>query len=378
MSDAYEIVQYRPEFKEQVLVLQQDLWRSDVALHRAYFEWKYEQNPYVPEPLVYLAMHRGVVVGMRGMCGTKWQVGCPPTTFVMPHAADLVIAPEHRNQGLFTRLMTAAFEDLAQRGYECVITLSAGEVTTFGSLAMGWKSVGPMALVAWHGAHALVSRRIRRAVGRMPFFRRYANARPFLARCERQPFVHFDRARARSLARTHRFVTLTRTPRPAAMAHLVERIPYDGRIRPFRDSEFFAWRFRDPANECRFLYWERGQLEGYLVLNRPRFHKPSDFGVHILDCEATAEETRADLLAAAVAKGKFADLRSWTISLPESTKRVLEALGFTPIDPSRRKRGFPVALLRPVRDADLGGTWTIAGRQLLDIGNWDLRMICSF
>jgi GNAT superfamily N-acetyltransferase len=374
MGEAYEVTNYRPDFKDQVLELQKHLWSPDTNLNRAYFEWKYEQNPYVSDPLIYLALHHGKVVGMRGMCGAKWQVGCPPITFDMPYADDLVIAPEHRNRGLFTRIMKAACDDLAHRGYKFVISFGGRQITVIGSLTMGWKSVGSMAPVGFHARYPAVFRKVRGAIRRLPYFWQFANTRVFFSRCERQPFVHLDR-KAYRVKRVNRFVSLSRIPRPAPMAQVVDCLPCDGRIRHLRDTEYFAWRFRNPKQDYRFLYWEGHQLEGYLVLQQGVPAGTDNFRVQIMDWEGATEEARSGLLSAAVGRGRFAELAIWTISLPADTMRLLRNMGFTPIDLPHRERGHPTALVRPVRDEDLTGNWIIDDRRLLDVGNWDLRML---
>ncbi len=140
MAANYEIVKYAPRFKRQVAELQGHLWGPNVALNLRYLEWKHEENPYVDEPLVYLAFHGGELVGMRSMFGARWEAGS--REFLIPCAADLVIAPEHRDRGLFPRIMEATLEDLALRGYEYVFNMSAGTVTRLASLTMGWRGIG--------------------------------------------------------------------------------------------------------------------------------------------------------------------------------------------------------------------------------------------
>ena len=46
---SYEIVKYDSEYKNQLIGLQKLLWSPDVAVNAAYFEWKYERNPYSDE-----------------------------------------------------------------------------------------------------------------------------------------------------------------------------------------------------------------------------------------------------------------------------------------------------------------------------------------
>ncbi|MFB3817858.1 MAG: GNAT family N-acetyltransferase [Candidatus Methylomirabilales bacterium] len=371
-ADPYAVVRYRPEFKPQVVELQTQLWSKSADLNRAYFDWKYEQNPHAREPLVYLAVHEGRVVGMRGMCPLKWQAGDPPATFLMPYADDLVVAPGHRNRGLVTRIMTTAFADLAMRGYTHAVSLSTGQVTVLGSLAMGWKSVGPLAPLAHRGPHARATQRVRRFLYGRRLLWRLAESPLWAPRCLREPFLHLDRALRWRRGRLGRHVSGSRSPRPAEMADLVARLPYDGRIRHVREAEYFAWALRNPKQEFRFLYWSDRRLEGYLVLQRYHPAGPDDCRVNIMDWEASTPEARRDLLHAALRTGRFPQLACQTLAFPGPALTLLEDAGFTPIDVQSTARGWPALLVRPV---GTGSDWTLAGRPLLDAASWDLRKL---
>src|SRR5438045_1584051 len=117
MNLEYEIVRYGPEFRPQVVELQTHLWSPDVALNSACLEWKHERNPYMKTPFIHLGLSAGRVVGMRGIYGAKWQIGCPAQTFLAPGAGDLVSAPDHRNSGLVAKIMETAADDLVDSGY---------------------------------------------------------------------------------------------------------------------------------------------------------------------------------------------------------------------------------------------------------------------
>ncbi|HKZ41902.1 MAG TPA: hypothetical protein VJ044_13135, partial [Candidatus Hodarchaeales archaeon] len=56
MDSKYTMANYQPEFKKQVVELQKHLWSPSAALNAAYLEWKYERNPYLDTPLIYLAL----------------------------------------------------------------------------------------------------------------------------------------------------------------------------------------------------------------------------------------------------------------------------------------------------------------------------------
>jgi hypothetical protein len=109
----YELIRYDPRFKDQILSLQTALWSEDLAMNAAYFEWKYERNPYLDPPLIYLGLHDGKVVGMRGMMGARWRVG---------RSGDILIA------------------------IPFVTSFSASRVVYFAALTMEWRFLGPYGL----------------------------------------------------------------------------------------------------------------------------------------------------------------------------------------------------------------------------------------
>ena len=373
----YEIVKYCPEFKKQVVQLQTYLWNSDVALNAAYLEWKYEHNPYMKAPFIHLAVSEGQVIGMRGLYGAKWQIGCPSQTFVGPCAGDLVIAPAHRNRGLVTKIMQAAADDLADSGYAYVFNLSAGLATQLGSLTTGWRSAGPVETVWFRSLRT----RGREYTSHLRFVRRFANRLLVPSSAKKQPFYFLDGKSTQRRCEAGSYVSVEPAPRPKAMAELVERIGSDGRLRQVRDQEYFAWRFQSPLSRYRFLFWGDATLEGYLVLQTYVHGK----GISIVDWEATNIKVRADLLQTAMQWGKFDELTIWTATLPAEVKTLLRNAGFRILGKTESiGRAYsvsaprPTVLLRAVRRDMLKETdWIMAQRRLLDLDNWDLRMIYS-
>src|SRR5262245_17100141 len=140
----YEFVRYEPLLKPLIIELQTNLWSPSLALNASYFEWKYERNPYLREPLIYLAMCGGKPVGMRGFFGLQWEGGSPTRRTTCLYADDMVIAPEHRSKGLMSKIMSSAFGDLSVGTYSYAFNLSAGPITLRSSLSMGWRSAGWM------------------------------------------------------------------------------------------------------------------------------------------------------------------------------------------------------------------------------------------
>ena len=365
---SHEIVRYTPDLKGAVLKLQTHLWGPDPALNAAYLEWKYDRNPYLDTPFIHLALCGGRVVGMRGMYGAKWEIGWPPEAFVGPCAGDLVIAPEHRNRGLVARILEAAADDLAERGYRYAFNLSGGLATQLASLTTGWRSLGAVERATRRSGDSTARDHLRSA------------EHPSTA--EHRPFDSLDEDSVLRRDEAGGQVSVETAPWPVRMAELVERIGGDGRLRQVRDAEYFAWRYQNPRSLYRFLFWEDSRIEGYLVLQTPAFRTGRP--VTIVDWEATDARARAGLLQAAVRWGHFDHLAIWSATLSTAAKAILREAGFRLVDgpPSigraRRERASRQTVLVAAARRDLSPSdWTVAGRQLLDPAAWDLRAIFS-
>jgi len=301
---------------------------------------------------------------MRGVYGATWHVGDPPHTVQIPGISDLVIAPQHRNRGLFTQMMDRALADLASKGYEYVMNLSASPVTRLGSLAMGWSIAGYVQPLQWQAQPRRVPAPVQRDL---------VTPSPAATAEGLHPFHVLDAKGMEHRGHVRLYVTVEQTPRPQAMAELVEKIGSDGRLRHVRDETYFAWRFTNPHAVYRFLFWEDTCLEGYLILQAAR-HRQNPW-IHIVDWEATTAQVRADLLHAAMRLGNFDNLNIWAATLSDETKRLLQQSGFDVLHEAagivHNRRSL---IVRAVRDELRKTDWVIANRELLDLGNWDVRM----
>jgi GNAT superfamily N-acetyltransferase len=377
MASTYEIVSYRPELKGQVITLLTHLWSSSIASNTACFEWKYENNPYVKEPLLYLAMDDGQVVGMRGFFGVQWEAGSPPERFVGVYADDMVIAPEYRNRGLIPKIMGIAFKDLAKRGYGYAFNLSAGPVTFLSSLSMGWRSAGSVQPMRWRSRRASVQAGLRRVA------KRFQMASGLVDRlCSRWNAnesgddFYVDKVRRPLMASLG--LSFEQQPRCGAMAELVERLGHSGQIRHVRDQIFFEWRFRNPLSRYRFLYHGGSCLEGYLVLQDSLSDAGDQTVLNILDWEASSECVAADLLKGAFHFAPSRNVLIWSATLSQERVALLSASGF---QRTKQRPGMahqrPALLVRGISGTNPPGAWSLAGRPLMELSSWDLRMLIS-
>ncbi len=384
-SEGYEIIEYRPELRDQVLRLQTLMWSSDLRINGAYLDWKYHNNPYGDQPIIYLAMQQGQVVGMRGLYVICCEGGQPSQTFYCLQLGDGLVHPDHRRRGLLVRMMTAAMEGFRQSSFRYVFTLSSNQFTQAAYFKLGWRSLGdlqPMQRPAQRGQDSGV-RRILRQMPLLPsIYRRMRTALPNLAMSSSDryaPFEAFDRRRALSRSGQFSQVRVDTAPRPEAMAKLVGRLGHDGRLRYVRDQKFFAWRFQNPLSQYRFLYEGENDLEGYLVLQMSA--QPGEAAwCTIVDWEAANSLVRKELLQAAVQWGNFDNLVVWSGTLPDQTKSLLGECGFSlfpKAEPDQENVVYPSFLVGAIRPQSDPPSWTLVDRQLLDVSNWDLRAICS-
>ena len=369
----HEIVRYDPGLKEQIARVQRHLWSEDLGLNTAYFEWKYEQNPYGKVPHLHVAISEGRVVGMRGMFGACWEVGSPPRRVLAPCADDFVIDPEHRNKSLGGVIMRAAATDSALGDYEYAFNLSPGPVTFMSGLVAGWRPVGSMRPVRRTSARSDLVDRMAARLKKMPLVWRYSD--PLVRSYHRGLGVFRALDRRGRRVRASSEVRLEVAPPAAAMAELVARLGHDGRIRHVRDETYLRWRYRDPLHDYRFLVRGADRLQGYLVLQAHRVD--AERGVRIVDWEATTPEIRTELLRAALEWGHFPEVNAWTASLASETSDSLARVGFVPTSSGSQLRGAAPILIRPVGRTATTADPTIEGRRLLDPTNWDMRMIYS-
>jgi hypothetical protein len=164
------------------------------------------------------------------------------------------------------------------------------------------------------------------------------------------------------------------------MAKLAKRIGYDGRIRHVRDEQYFRWRFQNPLSDYRFLFWDDGRIDGYLVLYGKVYPPNNNELAYIVDWDAINENVWHDLLQAAMQWGNFNYIGIWSATLSEAVARVLRNAGFSfkdktgnAIHDMRGKNILVKSLNQTIQRVD----WTLGGRDLSDPTHWDLRAIYS-
>lgn len=371
-----EIVPFDPSLKDELVEFRRRTYETGFPESRDYLEWKYEQNPYIPGPIYYIARAGGRIVGMRGVYGTCWEHDRAANATVLPSADDWAVDPEYRNRGVASEIMRAATEDLAKRGYPYALITSGGRITIIASLAAGWRSATALEPVVRRSR----SERIRHVVrsqlrGRRGMWR-FVRSNSANVRSSEDPFRRVDNMEAVRGRLPGSMIVSDSKPRIEAMAELIARLPYDGRIRHVRGTRYLTWRYKNPIRTHRFLYHERdGKLDGYLVLARWEECQLPTLPFHIVDWEGTDDIVRADLLRCAVNTAQISELGMWTAGLSNESRAVLDEAGFVKTDLDQRERGMPCILVKQLGRETPMTTWMFGDGSILDSKRWDMRMI---
>jgi hypothetical protein len=308
---------------------------------------------------------------MRAFCGSLWEADglTKPAAFFC--ADDLVIIDGDQAHGLFARFTEVALEDLQARGQVFFFSLSALRVTRLQSLASGSQSVRAMEPLGRRSPLAATLDLCASAIEKVPVLWRAGKA---LAR-RKSAAAAFQRLESQARSEGDMRLEICAAAVPAEMAALIARLPYDGRIRHVRDERFFAWRYRSPLHQYRFVYaWRGTTLAGYLVVQRALSAHANPRRVNIVDCEAESGAVRATLLDMAMRAGGFEELVTWSSSADDESTRVLGAAGFAPIDAEQTARGLPCILIRPVAPGSEASALALGSRRVMERANWDLRM----
>jgi hypothetical protein len=270
---------------------------------------------------------------------------------------------------LFSAFSDAIRDELSRRGHAFFLSLSALKVTHQLSLAGGALPVGPLHPVGLRSPRARVLDGLRGLASRAPVIWRYSGQTTVSEHAARF-FRRLDEAGNGTGG-----LTVGRQARPTEQAALVASLPHDGRIRRHRDAAWFAWRYRNPLHDYRFVYAEKGsRLRGYLIVERSVSDMANSRRAHIVDWEADTPEVAESLLRHVLTAGQPMELVTWVESAGNAGVRALAGCGFCAVDEPHTAQGMPSILLWPVTLPAEPGLLRLGKRSLLELDNWDLRI----
>jgi hypothetical protein len=133
---------YESRYHESVIDVLKHLWDFPKKERMDRFDWLYESNtnPSFREPLAVIAVNEDdEVIGFRGWVpGIVWIDG---VKYVIARAADVVVAPKGRRQGVFSKMTVFSLSYLRGKGIDGILNLSSNSQSNPGYLKLGWKAL---------------------------------------------------------------------------------------------------------------------------------------------------------------------------------------------------------------------------------------------
>ena len=135
-SDQYEIRPFEPGDREGYLSLYNRVLSGGGD---RWFAWKYADNPFADHVPIVVATDGDSVVGAKSAVPQRIRVGDRAVDALQP--ADTMVDPDHRRQGLFSRMTEVMKEHYADRSSQLFVNFP-NDKTLAGGKKHGWVEVG--------------------------------------------------------------------------------------------------------------------------------------------------------------------------------------------------------------------------------------------
>ncbi|WP_254861875.1 GNAT family N-acetyltransferase [Halovivax gelatinilyticus] len=135
--DAYRIRHFRERDTDPLLSLHASVF--DREWGRAWFRWKFVDNPYVDHVPILVATRDGEIVGCRAFFALELRIDGETRLAFQP--CDTMVHPDHRRRGLFSRMNERALEYYAERSPALCFNFP-NQYSKPGNLKHGWREIG--------------------------------------------------------------------------------------------------------------------------------------------------------------------------------------------------------------------------------------------
>lgn len=362
-EDPYEIRPYEPDDRDDFLELYDLVFGdADGAMSEAeasrWFRWKYEDNPYTDHVPMIVAVHDGRVVGTKPCFALELRAGSRTLRGLQP--ADVMVHPDHRRRGLYSRTTERLKEHYREREPALFFNFP-NPATLSGSLKHGWQIVEqvPTYYRIQHPDSMIDTadddRLTALSSATSPLFNGYLRARDAVRRDVSDVSVE----RTKSIP-GERFADLYR-----------EAIPQT--LHANRDETFYGWRFENPEWDYDAYVARRGgePIAGIVTGTAMRDGSLVTCLTDIVPLAETPD--RRDGLVAIVERviEDRRDVDLIATSGDAIPTDLLESFGF------HSDLSLPLSAVSqpttqvtyPIAD-DGGHEWTVAGRAVADASNW--------
>ena len=353
--DEYQVVQYYPELKSQVLDVLQHLWKGNPAEHASHFDWKYTTNPHVSSPLAIVALNGSQVLGFRGYFPVRFKIDGRTDTIIVLIPGDTCVHPHHRRKGLSVAMNNLASKEYAPK-YPLYLSLSCNNKSLPGNMKMGFLPLKKKIYMTHYSLSGFIKYSLAKRKGQeLPL--------------EASPITF---GRFGSFMVSHR-------PLPEQMAAVIAAQGTIGsNFSLLQDTRYFEWRFNSRKHKYVFYYLMKDEvMRGYIVMGVSL----CNIRGYILDYAQGDNLAIKELLGCIIHAKHFDIISIYSYAVDSDLGTILSDLRFTLHSPirflARNLHGELPLLVRPIKKKVSESDFYIGGLDVRKIENWSLKPICS-
>lgn len=332
---AVEVKPYEPKYRDGIVEVLKDLWPWTLEQRYERFDWEYYSNPSHPEPLAVVAVNdKDEVLGFRGW--VPGIVNSNKKSYLVARAADVVVAPKGRRQGIFSKMTTYSIDYLRSNGVDAILNLSSNEQSNPGYIKLGWQSIGQLNIwykVVWpHRKRILKEKTVIKTEG---------------YQIELIPYIPSDLNVASNTDRIYLSMS-------------------EGQL---------AWMGKMPGNSFLTALSRRndGTIDNVFVFGIGQGRKTTLFYMDVKNEQFGVKTFRkaCEYLTPGV-------ISAWGMALDERNAEFLKKKGFIKLPFFEKIRKKPPILVRSINNIEKDAGWFLGDLDIRNINNWQLMFIDSF
>lgn len=237
----YDIRQYQPSDRDGFLSLYETVMGSERGAD--WFEWKYEANPYTDHVPMLVGVSEGEIVGARPFFALPMSINGDRGIALQP--GDTMVHPNHRRQGLFTRMTERAIERYS--GDHPFFFNFPNDQSRPGYLKLGWE------IVSGRSSYYRIENPEKIAE-----YRDSGTAIQLASKIATPVARGYYGLRDRITSPTADLTIRAESEPPAEELTALYRSAVPDDIHALRDEQFYQWRFDNPDWEYITYIAERG------------------------------------------------------------------------------------------------------------------------
>lgn len=235
------LTKYRKEHKQDLVKFLAYFYNSlDYMERQRLFEWRYESNPYLKSPFIYLAFDEEKIIGFRAFVIQKFTI--KDNHFFLGTPADAVVHPQYRRQGLFSKLTKFAIDDMYKNSdVRFLVSLSANSASEAGNVKLNFIPIGKRKYIFRISAFNILKNNFSNIV------------------VQNREIDLGDEIN----------IEISKDLRSEEITKLMNNFIDRNKIKNVRDDKFYDWVFRSSHQDYIYAYYKKNDvLLGYMCLEK--------------------------------------------------------------------------------------------------------------